>query len=222
MTELVDYLDDFECLLNRSIPSFTRRYSDYDLKKLLTNPIRKNSSIGKFITDKILPETITQEEYNSVLLIVNKFKKNKSSSLCRVRAINNNDVEKIQRYNNYSSKEYRKQVREKRVDSIKLENRNVYLKRKNRTNLMNELKELALFKFGKQYGSHIVNFSDKDLEFHMNGNLIDEEGEITSSIPNFTPFSMFYQVDDDKRGMLDWSKGHYITGDNGESVFVPN
>ena len=220
MTELIDYIDDFTCLMNTMNPTFTRINTDYDLKKLLTNPIRKNSSIDKLVKDGILP-IITQADYDLILTIVNKFKKSKSSCLCRERAIKNNNTVILDRYNSYTTKEYRKQVRAKRADSIKIENRNVYLKRVNRSKLMKELKEVTMAKYGDSYGSHIKNFTDTELDFHINGNYTNDEGDIISTIPDFKPFSMLYVVEDNLKYMHEWAKGHYETGLNGESVFVP-
>ena len=222
MTELVHFVDDFECLLVRNNSDFLRRYNDFDLRKLLINPLRKNSSIEKLKKDGIIPNELSTEEFKTLLDILSRFKKSKSVSLCRNRAVLNGDVSAMEKRKYYNTYEYRKKIgyAGKHVKEESRLSKNYTNGKKNRVNLLKELKIETLKRYGDKHGSHIKDFTDEELEFHVNGNTLDSNGNVISTIDNYTPFSMFYQVDDNLKDMLDWKKGHYETGENGESVFI--
>ena len=172
--------------------------------------------------DGILPIEITNEEYAELLEILTKFKKSKSASLCRNRAVKNGNVDMIEKRKYYNTYEYRKKIgyTGKHLKEESRVSKNYVNGKKNRLNLLKELKEVTLKRYGDKHGSYIKDFTERDLQFHVNGNTLDSDGNILSTIPNFTPFSMFYRVDDNCKDMLNWSKGHYETNDNGDSVFI--
>ena len=141
MTELVHFVDDFECLLVRNNSDFLRRYNDFDLRKLLINPLRKNSSIVKLKKDGIIPDELSTEEFKTLLDILSRFKKSKSVSLCRNRAVLNGDVSAMEKRKYYNTYEYRKKIGyvDKHVKEASRASKNYINCKKNRINLIKEI-----------------------------------------------------------------------------------